>query len=174
MIKVIQGDITKIRVDAVVNAANTTLMGGGGVDGAIHKVGGKAILDECIRIRDRQGGCDVGEAVITSAGNLPAKYVIHTVGPIWRGGIRNEDKLLANAYRNSLRLAVENNVKTISFPNISTGVYGFPKERAARIAMATVNEFLRTNDTITDVFFVCYDIDNFILYQKLRLENYSN
>jgi len=174
MIKVIQGDITKIRVDAVVNAANTTLMGGGGVDGAIHKVGGKAILDECIRIRDRQGGCDVGEAVITSAGNLPAKYVIHTVGPIWRGGIRNEDKLLANAYRNSLRLAAENNIKTISFPNISTGVYGFPKERAARIAMATVNEFLRTNDTITDVFFVCYDIDNFILYQKLRLEDYSN
>jgi len=174
MIKVIQGDITKIRVDAVVNAANTTLMGGGGVDGAIHKVGGKAILDECIRIRDRQGGCDVGEAVITSAGNLPAKYVIHTVGPIWRGGIRNEDKLLANAYRNSLSLAVENNVRTISFPNISTGVYGFPKERAARIAMATVNEFLRTNDTITDVFFVCYDIDNFILYQKLRLEDYSN
>lgn len=174
MIKVIQGDITRIRVDAIVNAANTTLMGGGGVDGAIHRVGGKAILDECIRIRDKQGGCDVGEAVITTAGNLPAKFVIHTVGPIWRGGIRNEEKLLANAYRNSLKLAVENNVETISFPNISTGVYGFPKERAARIAVATVNEFLRTNDTITDVFFVCYDIDNFILYQKLRLENYSN
>nr|HPH57109.1 macro domain-containing protein [Bacteroidales bacterium] len=130
MIKLIRGDITKIKVDAIVNAANTSLLGGGGVDGAIHRAGGKTILEQCIKIREKQGGCKVGEAVLTGAGELPAKYVIHTVGPIWRGGNQNEDRLLSNAYRNSLQLAAENKVESISFPNISTGVYHFPKERA--------------------------------------------
>src|SRR5687768_12573393 len=135
MLELIQGDITKIQVDAIVNAANTSLLGGGGVDGAIHKAGGKAILDECNQIRNKQGGCKTGEAVITNAGNLPAKYVIHTVGPVWNGGQSNEETLLFSAYTNSLKLAVENKITTIAFPNISTGIYGFPKNKAAKIAV---------------------------------------
>src|SRR3954468_24196159 len=125
IIKVIQGDITKIKADAIVNAANTSLLGGGGVDGAIHRGGGEAILKECMEIRARQGGCKTGEAVITTAGKLPAKYVIHTVGPVWNGGTKNEEEKLAACYRNALLLAVQNNCTTISFPNISTGIYGF-------------------------------------------------
>lgn len=167
MVKVIQGDITQIKVDAIVNAANTSLLGGGGVDGAIHRAGGKTILDECIKIRDKQGGCKVGESVITNAGNLPAKYVIHTVGPIWDGGNKEEDKLLSNAYRNSLQLAIDNNVQTISFPNISTGVYNFPKERAANIAISTVLDYLKPDHTIKDVIFVCFDKENFDIYDRL-------
>src|SRR6185312_15695787 len=127
-IKVIQGDITKLHVDAIVNAANSSLMGGGGVDGAIHRAGGKAILEECIKIVNRQGGCKTGEAVITTGGNLPAKYVIHTVGPVWSKSNTKQNDLLANCYRNSLKLAVQNQIKTIAFPNISTGVYHFPKQ----------------------------------------------
>jgi O-acetyl-ADP-ribose deacetylase (regulator of RNase III) len=119
MIKVVLGDITKVEVDCIVNAANTSLLGGGGVDGAIHRVGGPAILEECILIRNRQGGCKVGEAVITTAGNLPAKFVIHTVGPIWNGGKKKEEQLLANAYSNSLKLASENGISSISFPRIT-------------------------------------------------------
>jgi len=167
MIKVIQGDITKIKVNAIVNAANTSLLGGGGVDGAIHREGGKAILEDCIRIRDKQGGCKVGEAVITTAGNLPAKFVIHTVGPIWNGGNENEEQLLSNAYRNSLQIAIDNNVETITFPNISTGVYGFPKDKAANIALSTVLDYLKPDHTIKDVIFVCFDKENYDIYQAL-------
>lgn len=167
MIKIIQGDITKIKVDAIVNAANSSLLGGGGVDGAIHQAGGNLILEDCMKIRNKQGGCKVGEAVITTAGNLPAKFVIHTVGPIWTGGKNSEDQLLSNAYRNSLQLAIDNKVKTISFPNISTGVYGFPKERAATIALSTVVDYLKPDNTIKDVIFVCYDKQNYDIYQGL-------
>ena len=167
MIKLLHGDITKIAVDAIVNAANSTLLGGGGVDGAIHRAGGKAILDECIKISEREGECPAGEAVITTAGKLPARYVIHTVGPVWHGGMKNEDKLLANAYINSLKLAVKNGVKTIAFPNISTGVYAFPKERAAKIAISTVRQFLKTDKSLSEVVFVCFDRENFVIYERL-------
>ena len=167
MIKIIQGDITKIKVDAIVNAANTSLLGGGGVDGAIHREGGKIILEECMKIRDKQGGCAVGEAVLTTAGNLPAKFVIHTVGPIWKDGNENEEQLLSNAYRNCLQIAIENNIETISFPNISTGVYNFPKDRAANIALSTVVDYLKPDHTIKDVIFVCFDKENFDIYDAL-------
>src|SRR4026207_1873055 len=132
-IEIIRGDITKIKADAIVNAANSSLMGGGGVDGAIHRAGGSAILEECKKIVKARGGCKTGEAVITTAGNLPAKFVIHTVGPVWNNGNRDEEMKLANCYSNSLQLAVENDVKTISFPNISTGIYRFPRDLAAQI-----------------------------------------
>jgi O-acetyl-ADP-ribose deacetylase (regulator of RNase III) len=167
MMKVVRGDITKIKADAIVNAANSTLLGGGGVDGAIHRAGGKTILEECIKIRERQGGCNTGEAVITAAGNLPAKFVIHTVGPVWYGGNKNEKQLLANAYFNSLQLAKENNVKTIAFPNISTGVYHFPKEEAAQIAMKTVEEFISKYPSFDEIIFVCFDEENFLIYEKI-------
>lgn len=167
MISVIKGDITKLAVDAVVNAANTSLLGGGGVDGAIHRAGGKAILDECITIRNKQGGCLTGEAVITTGGNLPARFVIHTVGPVWRGGNNGERQLLASAYQNSLKLALENNVQSIAFPNISTGVYGFPKDMAAAIAIATVKDFLNENPSIGKVIFCCFDDENYNLYNSL-------
>ncbi|HNY58675.1 MAG TPA: O-acetyl-ADP-ribose deacetylase [Bacteroidales bacterium] len=167
MIKLLLGDITKIGVDAIVNAANSSLLGGGGVDGAIHRAGGRAILDECRKIVERQGGCPTGEAVITTAGNMPARYVIHTVGPVWHGGMNNEDQLLANAYSNSLRLAVDNGVKTIAFPNISTGVYGFPKERAANIAIEAVRKFLKNDKSLHEVVFVCFDRENHAIYERL-------
>lgn len=166
-IEIIQGDITKLEVDAIVNAANNSLLGGGGVDGAIHRAGGKAILDECLKIREKQGGCPTGEAVITTGGNLPAKYVIHTVGPIWRGGNQGEEQLLRNAYRNSLRLAVENNIKTVAFPNISTGVYGYPKREAARVALDEVTKFLAGDSQLDKVIFVCFNEDNFEIYRKI-------
>lgn len=142
MFEVIQGDITKVQVDAIVNAANTSLLGGGGVDGAIHRAGGSLILEECRKIRAKQGGCKVGEAVITTAGRLSAKFVIHTVGPVWNGGDSNEHALLSSAYRNTLKLAIANEVRTIAFPNISTGIYKFPKDAAAKIAIESVSEFL--------------------------------
>jgi len=167
MIKLLLGDITKIRVDAIVNAANSSLLGGGGVDGAIHRAGGRAILDECRKIVERQGVCATGEAVITTAGNMPARYVIHTVGPVWHGGMNNEDQLLANAYSNSLRLAVDNGVKTIAFPNISTGVYGFPKEKAANIAIEAVRKFLKNDKSLHEVVFVCFDRENHAIYERL-------
>jgi O-acetyl-ADP-ribose deacetylase (regulator of RNase III) len=166
-IDLVKDDITKIQADAIVNAANTSLLGGGGVDGAIHRAGGKAILDECIKIRDKQGGCKVGEAVITTAGNMPAKYVIHTVGPVWSQSKKDADELLANAYRNSLNLAVENNVKTIAFPNISTGIYHFPKNKAAEIAIKTVKDFLSEHHQIDKVIFVCFDEENYAIYHSL-------
>nr|WP_294949659.1 O-acetyl-ADP-ribose deacetylase [uncultured Mucilaginibacter sp.] len=168
-IKLQQGDITKLQVDAIVNAANSSLMGGGGVDGAIHRAGGKQILDECIKIVDRQGRCKTGNAVITTGGNLPSKYVIHTVGPVYNGGknMLKEEEQLANCYSNSLKLAVENGIKTIAFPNISTGVYRFPKQRAAEIAVETVKEFLTENNTIGEVIFICFDEENLGIYKNL-------
>ena len=166
-IEIVRGDITKLHVDAIVNAANSSLMGGGGVDGAIHRAGGPAILEECKAIVARQGRCGTGKAVITTAGNMPSKYVIHTVGPVWRGGGQNEYNLLADAYRNSLNIAADNGVETIAFPNISTGIYGFPKERAAEIAVRTVKEFLSANTAIKKVLFVCFDEGNLLLYNSI-------
>src|SRR5437773_5662941 len=161
-----QGDITRIRADAIVNAANSSLMGGGGVDGAIHRAGGKKILEECTEYVSKRGRLPTGEAMITSGGNLPAKFVIHTVGPVWNGGRNNEENLLANAYFNSLKLAVEKNLRSIAFPNISTGVYRFPKERAAEIAAKTVSSFLKTNSSVEKVIFICFDEENYKLYEQ--------
>lgn len=168
-IEIIQGDITKVRADAIVNAANSSLMGGGGVDGAIHRAGGTAILEECKLIVARQGKCKTGEAVITTAGNLPSQFVIHTVGPVWNGGSRNEAHLLANCYRNCLKLAVQNKLSSIAFPNISTGIYGFPKKAAAEIAIQTVRTQLLEDLEINKVYFVCYDQENLQHYQALLL-----
>ncbi|GAB3203744.1 O-acetyl-ADP-ribose deacetylase (regulator of RNase III) [Pontibacter aydingkolensis] len=167
-LNVIKGDITKQEVDAIVNAANNSLLGGGGVDGAIHRAGGPAILEECKQISANQGGCPTGEAVITTAGNLPAKYVIHTVGPVWHGGNQHEPELLANCYRNSLHLATEKQLKSIAFPNISTGVYGYPKYKAAEIAVGATKEFLQQHDTsLQSITFVCFDDENYELYSRI-------
>jgi len=162
IINLIQGDITKVKVDAIVNAANTSLRGGGGVDGAIHRAGGPKILEECIKI----GGCPTGEARITTGGNLPCKYVIHAVGPIYRGGKSNEDKLLYNAYYNSLKLAKENNLKTIAFPAISTGVYGYPKEEACEIALKAVMDFIDNQGGIEEVIFVLFSENDYHIYKE--------
>lgn len=161
----IQGDITTLDVDAVVNAANSSLLGGGGVDGAIHRKGGPAILAACKEIRARQGKCPTGEAVITPAGELPARYVIHTVGPVWQGGQQDEPTLLANCYRNSLRLATSHGLKTLAFPNISTGVYGYPKDRAAEVALDTVRQFAEAEPcSVEKITFVCFDPENYQVY----------
>lgn len=152
-IDIIQGDITKIEVDAIVNAANNTLLGGGGVDGAIHRAAGPELLKECRQLN----GCATGKAKITKGYKLPAKYVIHTVGPVWHGGEHDEDRLLAACYRNSLFLAVEKGIKTIAFPSISTGAYRFPVKRAARITMLEITDFLNENSSIKKVFMVCFD-----------------
>jgi len=165
-IEIIKGDITKIKVDAIVNAANSSLMGGGGVDGAIHRAGGPAILEECSKIVARQGGCKTGEAVITTAGKLPASFVTHTVGPVWNGGNKNEEVKLAACYKNSLKLALDNDCKTIAFPNISTGIYGFPKDLAAKISVKAVAEFLSTSNDIDQVLLVCFDSENFELLKN--------
>ena len=163
-ITLIKADITKTPADAIVNAANSSLLGGGGVDGAIHRAGGKAILDECRAIRNRQGKCATGEAVITTAGNLPAQKVIHTVGPVWNGGTIGEPDKLRNCYLNSLNLAEKYGLKTIAFPNISTGIYGYPKEAAAAIAVQAVRDF--ESDIIEEVIFVCFDEENYLIYQE--------
>jgi O-acetyl-ADP-ribose deacetylase len=160
-IEILKGDITKVMVDGIVNAANTSLLGGGGVDGAIHRAGGQAILDDCRKIIARQGSCKTGQAVITTAGNLKAKFVIHTVGPVWNGGQKDEKLKLADCYKNSLQLAVDNDCKTIAFPCISTGVYKYPTNDAARVAVDTVLEFVSNSDKIEKVIFVCFDDDNF-------------
>ena len=162
-----QGDITKVEADAIVNAANSSLMGGGGVDGAIHRAGGPAILEECRKIVASQGACETGKAVITTAGKLPAKYVIHTVGPVWNGGLDNEASLLADCYRNSLELAAEHQCNSIAFPNISTGVYRFPKEKAAKIALDSVQHFLKEDSRIQKVIFVCFDNENYQLMLQM-------
>ncbi|MEP6583696.1 MAG: O-acetyl-ADP-ribose deacetylase [Ginsengibacter sp.] len=170
VIEVLKGDITKIPADAIVNAANSSLLGGGGVDGAIHRAGGKVILDDCKKIVSAQGGCKTGDAVITTAGKLPAKFVIHTVGPIWRDGSSNEFRLLGNCYFNSLQIATNNNCRSIAFPGISTGVYKFPKKQAAEIAVFTVKEFLQLPGIIEKVIFVCFD-DEYFAHIKNELKS---
>ncbi|MCX7879100.1 MAG: O-acetyl-ADP-ribose deacetylase [Ignavibacteria bacterium] len=165
-IELIKGDITQLEVDAIVNAANSTLRGGGGVDGAIHRAAGPKLLEECLQITEKIGYCPTGEAVITGAGNLKCKYVIHTVGPIWKGGSYGEEFLLRISYINSLKLAKEYSLKVIAFPNISTGAYGFPKKLACEIAVSAVKEFLLQNPEIERVIFVCYDQENYEIYQK--------
>ncbi|GIV80040.1 O-acetyl-ADP-ribose deacetylase [Litorilinea aerophila] len=161
-LEIVQGDITTLAVDAIVNAANSSLLGGGGVDGAIHRAAGPGLLAECRTL----GGCPTGEARITGGYNLPARHVIHTVGPIWRGGTANEDELLARCYRNSLALAVAHGLKTIAFPSISTGAYGFPIRRASRIALRTIKEFLEQDQTLEKVILVCYSPRDFQEYQE--------
>ena len=166
IIKIIKEDITNLKVDAIVNAANTSLLGGGGVDGAIHRKGGSAILEECREIRNRQGNCKTGEAVITTAGKLPAKYVIHTVGPVWNQGGLDKEKLLTDCYINSLELALQYQLKTIAFPNISTGIYKFPKELAAKIALRSVEHFAKKQE-FDCIYFVCFDEENYAIYKNL-------
>lgn len=170
-IQLIQGDITKIVVDAIVNAAKESLLGGGGVDGAIHKAAGSGLLDECKRL----GNCKIGQAKLTRGHKLPAQYVIHTVGPIWKNNSEHENKtLLWNCYYNSLYLAKRNGIRTIAFPNISTGIYGFPKKEAVKIALDATKRFFRQFSEIKKVMFVCFDNENFNLYyneiQKRRRE----
>ena len=167
-IQLIKGDITIQEVDVIVNAANSSLLGGGGVDGAIHRAGGPAILEECRAIRAAQGRCATGQAVITTAGRMAAKKVIHTVGPVWEDHkASTKDLLLENCYRNSLSLAVENELKSIAFPNISTGVYRFPKYRAAAIAIKAVQTFLEEQEGIEEVYFVCFDEENYKIYEEI-------
>ncbi|RYY78907.1 MAG: O-acetyl-ADP-ribose deacetylase [Moraxellaceae bacterium] len=166
-IKLIQADITQITVDAIVNAANNSLLGGGGVDGAIHRAEGATILKQCQQIRARQGGCKTGEAVITTAGMLPAKFVIHTVGPVWHGGTQHEDQLLQSCYNQSLKLADQHQLSSIAFPNISTGIYGFPKARAARLAVQVICQVLPQCQYLQQVILVCHDAENYALYQDV-------
>lgn len=165
-LRVIEGDITKLAVDAIVNAANRTLLGGGGVDGAIHRAAGPGLLEECRGL----GGCETGEAKLTRGYNLPVKYVIHTVGPVWRGGGHREDELLANCYRNSLRLAGEHGFRSVAFPAISTGVYGFPMERAARIAVRETQAFLRAHELPEEVILVCFGRSAYDIYRRVLEE----
>lgn len=162
-IKLVKSDITKLKVDVIVNAANASLLGGGGVDGAIHRAAGPELLKECRTL----GSCRIGEAKITKGYNLPSKFVIHTVGPVWHGAKDNEDELLANCYRNSLKLAEEHNIKTIAFPCISTGVYHFPKERAAQIAVKEIKNFLKNDKIIQQVSIVCFDDENYKIYENM-------
>lgn len=162
-IELFKGDITSLKVDAIVNAANSALLGGGGVDGAIHRAAGKELLAECRNLN----GCKTGDAKITKGYNLPAKFVIHTVGPVWHGGRSGEPEKLASCYRRSLEVAIENGVKTIAFPNISTGVYGYPKIEAAEIAVKAVLSFLKSNNELELVIFCVFDDENFMIYRNL-------
>ena len=162
-IKLIKGDITRLSVDAIVNAANTSLLGGGGVDGAIHRSAGPELLNECRKLN----GCKTGDAKMTSGYNLPAKYVIHTVGPIWNDGLHDEPQLLVSCYTRCLEVLIENKLTSIAFPNISTGVYRFPKKKAAFIAIETVTEFLKKEQTIEEVLFCTFDDENYSIYLNL-------
>jgi O-acetyl-ADP-ribose deacetylase (regulator of RNase III) len=168
-IEILQGDITKMEVDAIVNAANSSLLGGGGVDGAIHRAAGPELLAETRKI----GGCPTGEARVTKGYRLPAKWVIHTVGPIWSGGNRNEDDLLASCYRNSFKAAIEIGAVTVAFPSISTGAYRFPLERAVNIALRETRSFLQTNQSIKKVIFVCFGTEVHKRYQRLFKEVFT-
>jgi O-acetyl-ADP-ribose deacetylase (regulator of RNase III) len=172
-IRIVQGDITEQVTDAIVNAANSSLMGGGGVDGAIHRKGGPKILEECKRIRETTwpDGLPTGRAVITTGGNLKARYVIHTVGPVWHGGKHGESELLAEAYKNSLKLAVSKGLKTIAFPSISTGAYCYPMEKASKIALKTVKEFLEKEDNLNEVLLVLFSKPDLETYEKAAKEN---
>jgi O-acetyl-ADP-ribose deacetylase (regulator of RNase III) len=161
-LEIVQSDITKQAVDAIVNAANNSLLGGGGVDGAIHRAAGPELLAECRTL----GGCPTGEARITRGCNLPARYVLHTVGPVWQGGTRREDELLTNCYRSCFALVVKHGLRTIAFPSISTGAYGFPVARAARLAVAEIKSFLESNSTVDKVIVVCFGRDVFNCYQE--------
>jgi len=165
VIELVLGDIVRQEVDAIVNAANPSLLGGGGVDGAIHRAGGPAILEECMTLRNVRGECPMGEAVFTTAGRLPARYVIHAVGPVWQGGDNGEAELLASCYRNSLRIATKLGLRTVAFPSISTGIYGYPVGKAATVALVTVASFLDSEDSSVDrVRFVLYDTLTFATY----------
>lgn len=166
MIKLVKGDITQMSVDAIVNAANSSLMGGGGVDGAIHRAAGNTILDECKAWVSEHGKLSTGKAMLTSAGELPIKGIIHTVGPVWRGGTENEDQLLAACYINALHIAYEEGFSSIAFPNISTGIFGFPKQDAAEVAIDTVHNFLASQELGMKVYFVCFDDENFNIYKS--------
>jgi len=165
-LRIVQGDITKLATTAIVNAANSALLGGGGVDGAIHRAAGPQLLAECQRIRARQGGCKTGEAVITTGGRLPTAHVIHTVGPVWNGGRKGEPELLASCYRNSLRLALENKLASVAFPGISTGIYGYPKAEAAAIAVREVQQWLATHEWPQEVVLVAFDAEAKQLYEQ--------
>jgi len=163
----VQGDITEQKTEAIVNAANSSLLGGGGVDGAIHRAAGPKLHEECLAIRAKQGGCPTGQAVITGGGNLVAKYVIHTVGPIWHGGTQNEPDLLYQAYSNSLNLAQENQIRTLAFPSISTGAYRFPIREAATIALRAVKEFVeKYPDALDEVRFVLFSSNDLQVYEQ--------
>jgi O-acetyl-ADP-ribose deacetylase (regulator of RNase III) len=166
VLRLMQGDITKVAVDAICNAANSGLRGGGGVDGAIHRAGGPSIMKELDVIRRDQGGCPTGSAVATGAGNLPAKYVFHAVGPVWRGGGQNEAELLASAYRTCMKLAEQRGVERISFPSISTGVYGFPVDQAAPVALRTVSDELTKSKTVREAIFVLFDVNTLAAYES--------
>jgi len=169
-LSLIQGDITKQETDAIVNAANSSLMGGGGVDGAIHRAGGPTILEDCKKIVAQRGRLPAGQAVITTGGNLKAKHVIHTVGPIWHGGNRGEPETLASAYWESLKVAVENGLKSVSFPSISTGAYGYPLEQAARVALGAVIEFLKQDSSLEEVDFALFDSRTLDAYSRVLEE----
>ena len=165
---VVRGDITKLTVDVIVNAANSSLLGGGGVDGAIHRAAGPSLLDECRQIVARQGGGDPGDAVVTGAGELSAKAVVHTVGPVWREERGRElDPVLASCYRSSFELAANSDFASIAFPCISTGAYGYPKERAARVAISTVRQLLTESTSVEQVLFVCFDEEDALIYEQL-------
>lgn len=163
---IINGDITKVETEAIVNAANNSLLGGGGVDGAIHRAAGPGLLEECKKL----GGCQTGEAKITKGYNLPAKYIIHTVGPLWEGGEKGEDELLAMCYKNSLKIASEKGIKTLAFPSISTGAYDYPINRAARVAVNEISNFLDGESSLSKVFIVCFDSDTYDSYIKAKIE----
>lgn len=172
IISILEGDLTDMDTDAVVNAANSSLMGGGGVDGAIHRKGGRRILEECkpLRARDWPEGLPTGKAVVTTGGNLKARFVIHTVGPIWQGGTKKEPELLAEAYHNSLKLAVSKRLKTIAFQSISTGAYGYPIEKAGRVALTTVKNFLGKQSALDKVLFALFTKNDFEIYRKAAEE----